>query len=113
MALIDGDWPLARLRRSAIINPGFVLPLGLRQAVQHRCGGRRMLGAEGDRIGLERQEPPGMVAHFVFVALPLRRFRNEEFPNTGFVTQAHRVAPAVPDVEVADDTDVMRVWRPA
>ena len=71
-----------------------------------------MLGAERDRIGLERQEAPGRIAHFVFVPLPLRQLGNEQFPDAGLVPQAHRMAPAVPDVEVADDADIVGVRCP-
>jgi hypothetical protein len=36
----------------------------------------------------------------------------KDFPGTAFAAQAHRVATAVPVIEVTDDADPLRVRRP-
>src|SRR3954454_8762378 len=113
MALENRDRPFAWRHRSTMFYPTLIVPLWFCwQAMQHRGSCRRVLGAKGDGIGLERQGEAGMVANLVFLALALGQFRNEELPDAGLVSQPHRVAPAVPDIEVADDADVMRIWCP-
>ena len=38
--------------------------------------------------------------------------RNENFPNAGIMTKPHRVAPAIPLVEAADDADTAGIRCP-
>src|SRR4051794_3549227 len=107
MALVDRDRALPRLRRSALLDPVFILPFCFRQTVQDRCCRRRMFGTEGHGVGLQRQDTAGMVPHFIFVALALRQFRNEELPDAGLVAKPHRMASPVPDIEIAHDADIV------
>ncbi len=113
MALVNRDRLLARLRCGTLLDPSLIAPFRFfRQAVQHggRCG--RMFRPERDGVGFERQGASGMVTHLVFVSLARRQFGNEKLPDAGLVAQTHRMAPAVPDIEVTDEADIVRVRRP-
>ncbi len=47
---------------------------------------------------------------FVMRALP--HAGNENFPDAGRAEQSHRMKTSIPIVEITDDTDALRVWRP-
>ena len=47
-----------------------------------------------------------------FIQLAIKRAGNEEFPDTGLFTQAHRMASAIPVVKLPHHRDPAGVWRP-
>ena len=49
---------------------------------------------------------------FEFVETAGREFWNEKFPDAGACQLIHLVIFAVPAIEVTDDADAARVWRP-
>jgi hypothetical protein len=83
-----------------------------RQGADHR--GRRwpQLGFEAVGIGLEGQQMAVARADFVFVTGAGAHPGQEDLPGTTFAAQAHRVATAVPVIEVTDDADPLGVRRP-
>jgi hypothetical protein len=71
-----------------------------------------MLGAEADRVGLQRQDRAVRADDLVFVDRALADAGQEDFPHPGAAAPPHRVAPPVPGVEVAHDRDAPRVRGP-
>ena len=63
------------------------------------------------RIGLERQQPM-RPEDLILIERAARQPRNEQLPHPGLDAFAHRMAPAVPTVEVADHGDALRIRRP-
>jgi hypothetical protein len=51
-------------------------------------------------------------ANFVFVVRAGAHSGQKDFPDPAFPAQAHRVATAVPGIEIADDADPLRVRCP-
>ena len=49
---------------------------------------------------------------FVFIDEAGGKPGDEEFPNTGIMAQAHRVASAVPAIKVTDNRNAACIWRP-
>ncbi len=74
---------------------------------------RPKLGAEADRIGLQREQlrRPRPRISYLYSA-PSTSRRNESLPYAGVGSLAHRVAAAVPAIEVAHDRDARRIRRP-
>src|SRR5471030_902451 len=52
------------------------------------------------------------VVQLELVASAIGYVRYEQFPNAAFAAQIHRVAPAVPIVEIADDADASGIRCP-
>ena len=89
-------------------------------------------GAAGDRLGQRRDparvtrvqfgaarvgialEPPLAIGteHVEFVQRAAREPRNEDFPHAALAPDAHRMAAAVPQVEIARESDLPRIRRP-
>ena len=104
---VDGD---RRIELAAGADgPALFLP---RQAVDDRGGGRAQFGGKSVRVGFVGQNAAVPGANLVLVAGPGFQARDEQFPDAAFTAQAHRVAAAVPGVEVADDADALRIRRP-
>ena len=87
-----------------------VVPL-VPRGVDDRRGRGRLLGQVGHRVGLA---PPLPVrpAHVELVVGPVAHVGQEQFPDAGAAQGPHRVAAAVPVVEVADDPHAAGVGRP-
>ena len=110
--LVDRDRAVAVVDGVAALHPGAVAPGELGQAFEPGGGLGRLLGREGDRIRLERQERAVGSAHLELVVPAPLQFGDEQFPDAAILPQPHRVASAVPVVEVADDRDAAGVRRP-
>ena len=101
------DWAAARLSSQAAsfqvksIDPP-----------HHRGGLRPQLGAGAERVGLERQQRAIGAAQLVLVEHALAETGDEDLPDPDPGAAAHRVAPAVPAVEVADHRDPGGIRRP-
>ena len=106
--LVDRDWRVERVGAAA---------LGRRR---QRCRQPRddagglwaHLGLQRVGVGLERQQAAVACAQFVLVMRAAADARQEQLPHAALAAQPHRVAPAVPVVEVADDGDARGVGRP-
>ena len=107
MDFINGD------RRIKAVSLLTILRLDnlLRQAANQRCGIRTHLRFEGIRVGFNAQLAVG-VNHLEFIKLPVVRPGDKQLPDAGFPTQAHRVAAAIPVVELADNGDTLGIGRP-
>jgi hypothetical protein len=77
----------------------------------NRCRGGPHFRAKSDRVGLERQQFAGSAQDFIFVFVSGARARHEDFP-IAVAAHPHDVAAAVPDIEVADDADPLRIGGP-
>ena len=101
--LVDAHRLAQRIALGAGGHPVLVGPVeaGLEH---HRGGGRRDLGEGRHRIGLA---VPAAVraADLVLVRGTASHARHEQLPDAGAAERAHRVRPAVPVVEVADQPD--------
>ena len=97
MALVDRDRRVARIALAAAVHPGAVVPGALRQAVQDGGGRGRLLGGEGHRIGLQRQQVAAGARRFRTCRACRRQLGNEQFPDAEAVAQAHRVARGRPN----------------
>ncbi len=82
-----------------------------RQAANQRGGIRTHLRFEGVRIGFNAQLAVG-INHLEFIKLPVVRAGDKQLPDAGFPTQAHRMAAAVPVVELPDHGNALGIGRP-
>ena len=71
---------------------------------------RRMFRPEPDRIGLQRQQRAARPLDLVFVGRAFAQAGNEDLPHAGRAPPAHRVAAAVPDVEIAHHATRVRAF---
>ncbi len=83
-----------------------------RQRAHHAGGGRPHLALQRERVGLQRQQAAVAGEQFVLVGAARPDARQEDLPDAALAAQAHRVAAAVPVVEVAHHADPRRVRRP-
>ena len=77
-----------------------------------RGGGGPEFGAEGERIGLERHQRPPGADDLELVAAALADVGEKDLPDAGVLAQPHRMAAAVPIVEIADHRDAAGVRGP-
>ncbi len=110
MHFVDRDGGAQRIRGGSSLEPRLVAPDVLR-VVHHRGVGRRHLGLERERIGLQPQ-PSFLRPDLELVLRALVDAGNEQLPDPRRAERAHRVQAAVPEVEVADHGDRARVRRP-
>ena len=105
MDLVDRDRPpellllLARAQPRDVVRAPAVMRLE-----HHRRRLRRHLGLERVRVGLQQQLAV-RAEDLVLVARAGSDAGEEQLPDPGRPERAHRVQPAVPRVEVADDAD--------
>jgi hypothetical protein len=71
-----------------------------------------MLGAEADRVGLQRLHRPVRADDLVLVGLAFADAGQEDLPDTRAAAPPHRMPPPVPAVEAAHDRDAPRIGRP-
>ena len=72
---------------------------------------RRHFERDRERIRL-LQNRPGPRPNLELVLFTVGQIGNEDLPDAGRHQQPHRVHAAIPEVEVADDADAIRVRRP-
>ena len=63
-------------------------------------------------VGLEKDRPAVAVADFKLVQIAGAQIGNEQFPDAAAAAHPHRMHPAIPAIEVADDADPFGVGRP-
>ena len=83
-----------------------------RQRRDHAGGGRAQLGLARIGVGLLRQQLPVARQQLELVARARGHAGQEDLPHAAFAAQPHRMAAAVPVIEVADHADAHRVGRP-
>ncbi len=98
--LIDGERLLALVVVLAG-DPLRILPLVLGVVIDHGGERRVLLAVEADRIALVGQTMTGRIFQFKLVAIPRLEARHKQHPVTA-ETALHRVATAIPEVEIAD-----------
>ena len=91
-------------------HPLVVVPAVAVQVGHLRGRPRRHLGGKAERVGL--LEHVVVVADLILVERPLAQPRHEQLPEAAGDVLPHRVAAAVPGVEVADHADAGGVGRP-
>ena len=65
------------------------------------------------RIGIGFQESQSALRlDFIFINCSFAQIRHEDFKNSGIPETTHRIAAAIPQIEVAYQADAHRVWRP-
>ena len=99
-----------RVAPLAVGHPGVVAP-GVAGGVDDAGRLGRVLGREGDRVGLEG-EGPRRGDQLVLVPGPAGDPGHEQLPDPRGAERPHRVQPAVPGVEVADHPDRAGVGSP-
>ena len=106
MQLVDADRAMLPVEVRAGVDPAAVLP-GIGRVVGHATGGLRThehLPCVG--IGFFHQLATA-AEDFVFVDLAGSQAGDEQFPDAGGAAAAHRVAAAIPVVEIADHADAL------
>ena len=99
--LVHAHGRVVRVGVRALLQPVSVGPLVLRLA-DDGCGGRRLLGVPGHRVGARHPVTLGG-AQLELVGRAGLESGDEQLPDAVVVEFAHRVSDAVPTVEVADD----------
>ena len=112
VALVDRDRRLAGVGAAARRHPVDIRPGVIAEPGDHGCGLWRMLGREGERVGLERQELAVRALDLVLVDLAAPEPRQEQLPDAAFDALSHRMAASVPAVESADHRDPLGIRRP-
>ena len=77
-----------------------------------RGGVRRPFRPEGQRVGFQRQQSAVRALDLELIELAAVQAGQEQLPHAGLDALAHRVAAAVPVVEVADHADPPGIRRP-
>ncbi len=111
MDLVDRDRLAARVG-AALRGPRPVGPVVRDRAGDDRAGAGRGLLAERHRVGLERQDLAVGAHDLELVELALGHGRHEQLPQPRAEAAAHRVAAAVPGVEMPHHRHAPRVRRP-
>jgi hypothetical protein len=109
--LVDRYRRLQRLLTAAVGHPAAVLP-GVVEIPDHRCGARRRLGPEGERVRLIDLVAVDVRLDVVLVNGAALEAGHEALPDAGRLARTQRVGAIAPVVEVADDADGRRVGRP-
>ena len=74
------------------------------------CGVRAHFRREGQRIRLQRQMLALRADDIEFIAVAGRGMGNEQLP-IAEAAHAHRMSPCIPEIEIADDADPLRIGR--
>src|SRR5690625_1148853 len=96
----------------ALLHPVEIFPRPLRQPLHHRGGGRRLFRRKGKGIGLLRKKLPIAAEKLELVERARPGTRKENLPDANSGMQPHGVAPPVPMIEGAHNTDPTGIWRP-
>ncbi len=72
---------------------------------------RAHLRLEGVRVRFNTQLA-AVIDDFKLIELTVVRARHKQLPDTHFAAEAHRMAAAIPEVEIAHHRDALRVRRP-
>ena len=112
MHLVDRDRRFAVVALPPRRHPGAVLPRMAGRRRDDRGGARRRLGPLGMGVGLQRQERAIGAEQLVFIEVAGAEAGHEDLPEPAGMALAHRHAPAVPVVEIADHADPAGVGRP-
>ena len=110
--LVDRDGARTFLEGFASAQPIVVLPVDVRFSDDARCGGRRRLERECKGVALERHAVASRTDDLVLVECAFADARQKQLPDPGLDAPSHRVAAAVPGIEVAHDADAAGIGRP-
>ena len=112
MNLVDGDRRIAVVMVSARPHPVPVLPCVFRGVGNDGPGLRGIFRFQRERIGLFRQPIAEAILQFILVDLAGMDARHENFPDAALEAAAHGMTPAIPAIEIANDTHLARVRGP-
>src|SRR5712692_7260970 len=112
MHFVNGNRRVECVLPGALAHPGFVAPLILVNLVHDGGCLRAALEIERVRIGLSNDQAETPPLDFELVESLFSDSGNENLPEARSRMKPHWVTPAVPVIEVADDTDALRVGRP-
>src|SRR5438105_3470995 len=99
MYLVDGQWRICGMSRRARPHPVIVAPAERFRASDHGCCRWRHFGLLRQRIGFERQADAAFTNDIELVASAFGHARDEQLPDAGTMTEAHRVASCIPSIE--------------
>ena len=111
MHLINTHRRTQQVTLAPLFQPISVAPFETLRVPDNRGVFGRHFEEKSIRVGLQR-DVSTRVANFEFVMRALPDIWNENFPNTGCAEQTHGMKPPIPMVEITDDADALRVWRP-
>ena len=98
--LIDAHRLAARLAGGAALQPGGIAPAMDIRRMQQRGGARPQFGGKAIRVGFERQDHALAAADFEFIGRTRMQPGQKNLPQAAIHPPAHRVAPAIPAVEI-------------
>src|ERR1041385_1670121 len=111
MDFVNAHRRTQRIALATFLHPGIVRPLEF-FCVPNNGG---LLGRDfeekSERIGIQLDVAVN-IADLKFVMRAFTNTGNKNFPNTGRPKQSHGMKPSIPLIEIADDTDALRVGRP-
>src|SRR5262245_3919625 len=110
MNLIDRDRRLAIVALPALRHPLAVVPDMARRFGDYRRRVRRCLRSFGLRVRFQRQQLAVSANNLVFVKMTGTQPGYEQLPEAADIS--HRHPSAVPIIEIPDDADAARIWRP-
>ncbi len=111
MDFVNAERAGLELARGTRLHPFAIAPLVAIEIVNHRGSFFSVLAEESERIGFQQQR----TARRSDLELVVGAFADagqEQFPDPAPEQSPHRIDPAIPAVEVADDADALRVRRP-
>src|SRR5258708_987119 len=112
MDFVDGNSRLEPVSLRAAREPIGVLPFMVIEVGNDRAGVWAKLGAEGVGIGFERENVAVWADDLILVDGAFVEFGNEDFPQAGRATSAHRMDAAVPAVEISPYADALSAGGP-
>ena len=111
MDLVDNHRFLAKVSLTPVGHPLVIMPFIAAQVPHYGGRFRPQLHGECIRVGLYPQISTGGF-DFIFVKGACFQPGHKELPDPGSAHPSHGEKPAVPVVEIADNTDSFCVWRP-
>ena len=112
MDLIDRNRRVGGMGLRAGRHPVAVGPAQPARLPHDRSGARRVFRSKADRVRLQRADGAARPAYLILVGGTLGHAGQEDFPHPRRAAPAHRVAAAVPGVEIADHRHPFGIRRP-
>src|SRR5580765_2481770 len=100
-----------RIALAPLLQPGLIAPLKLSRAPHDRGVLRRLFKEKTERIRLQHYVSV-KIFDLELVMRPFAHARNKNLPDTRRPKRSHGMTAAIPLVEIANDTDALRVGRP-
>ena len=111
MNFVDADGLLVPLLRFTALNPFVIAPFESIEIEDQGSCLDPVLAIESERITFQN-DLAKTVSHFEFVMGPFCDAWDKDFPDPGFDPFSHRMASAIPAVEITYDADALGVGTP-